>query len=295
MPRQHLLATAAGGDLLLAQFLCPPDDPTWFEPNHISGGHVLAFPHRAVGIHIRGHSGVVADANRVVLYDPGSSYQRHLIDPAGDRCTYIGVQSSLLSTLQAPVLARGAGRGFLTDHVTVTPGVLLGLRRLAAALQGGDVDPLEAEDALLALALAVLRVPLLSGDDHRAATVRAHRRLVEDARAWIGAHHTGTWRLDDLAEALHVAPAHLHRVFRARTGSTIHEHRDRLRLAGALDDVLEGADDLSAVALDAGYSSHSHFTRRFRRLFGVTPSQVRDHGPGALPDADVSRIVTAAA
>jgi AraC-like DNA-binding protein len=36
---------------------------------------------------------------------------------------------------------------------------------------------------------------------------------------------------------------------------------------------------LTEVALDLGYSSHSHFSAAFRALFGVTPSSVRRARP----------------
>jgi AraC-like DNA-binding protein len=32
---------------------------------------------------------------------------------------------------------------------------------------------------------------------------------------------------------------------------------------------------LTRLALDLGYSSHSHFTASFRRAFGLTPSAAR--------------------
>jgi len=38
---------------------------------------------------------------------------------------------------------------------------------------------------------------------------------------------------------------------------------------------LPSADDLTSLALDLGFSSHSHFTLAFRRAFGCTPSQFR--------------------
>ena len=36
-----------------------------------------------------------------------------------------------------------------------------------------------------------------------------------------------------------------------------------------------GERDLSRLALDLGYSSHSHFTAAFRRSFDVPPSAAR--------------------
>jgi AraC-like DNA-binding protein len=38
---------------------------------------------------------------------------------------------------------------------------------------------------------------------------------------------------------------------------------------------MEGADDLTALALELGFSSHSHFTDAFRAEFGRAPSRIR--------------------
>jgi len=48
----------------------------------------------------------------------------------------------------------------------------------------------------------------------------------------------------------------------------------RLRLARALD-LIAQYDDLSALGLDLGFSSHSHFSAAFRAVYGRTPSEFR--------------------
>jgi AraC-like DNA-binding protein len=39
---------------------------------------------------------------------------------------------------------------------------------------------------------------------------------------------------------------------------------------------LPHASDLTALAFDLGFSSHSHFSAAFRRAFGCTPSAFRE-------------------
>lgn len=281
MPVDTVMAAVVDGALALAEFDCGPDDRLWREPNVCGPGHVLAFPHVPVGIHMQGRVARVADANRVMLYDPRTRYERHLLDPRGDRCTYVGISPSLMDELSPPLLADAGPRRFVSDHVEVAPEVVLRARVLAQDVRAGAVDLLTAEERLLALVLAVLGLEPRPPSASTAGARRSHRRLAEDARAWVAAHAFEQWNLDELATVLHTAPAHLHRVFRGLTGRSVHEHRDRLRLARALDLVLEGAEDLTAVAMAVGYSSHSHFTRRFRRAYGVTPSQVRTRGHAA--------------
>ena len=56
---------------------------------------------------------------------------------------------------------------------------------------------------------------------------------------------------------------------------SMHQYRSRLRLRTALERIHEGASDLTRLALELGYSSHSHITEAFRRAFGLVPSACR--------------------
>lgn len=56
----------------------------------------------------------------------------------------------------------------------------------------------------------------------------------------------------------------------------------RLRARAAAECLARGAQDLTALALDWGYTDHSHFTNAFRREWGVPPSRVRGAPPHAL-------------
>jgi AraC-like DNA-binding protein len=55
----------------------------------------------------------------------------------------------------------------------------------------------------------------------------------------------------------------------------MHGYRNQLRLRAALESLRDPRVDLSGLALDLGFSSHSHFTVMFRRSFGCPPSQFR--------------------
>ena len=81
--------------------------------------------------------------------------------------------------------------------------------------------------------------------------------------------------LDDVAEATAYSKYHLARLFKRETGLPIHRYLNRLRLRAALERLMEPAEDLSRLALEVGFSSHSHFTQAFRVEFGRTPSELR--------------------
>ena len=83
------------------------------------------------------------------------------------------------------------------------------------------------------------------------------------------------WYLSDLGREANVSPFHLSRIFRAATRMSLHEFVTRARLALALELLIETDLELTAIALESGFSSHSHFTARFRLFFGITPSALR--------------------
>jgi len=59
------------------------------------------------------------------------------------------------------------------------------------------------------------------------------------------------------------------------TGQSITAYRHSLRMRLALDRLRDRGTDLTDLAYDLGYSSHSHFSAVFRRMFGTTPSRFR--------------------
>ena len=81
--------------------------------------------------------------------------------------------------------------------------------------------------------------------------------------------------LDDVAAAVNASPFNFSRIFQQQTGMPIHRYLTVLRLRAALELIADPHADLTGVALDLGFSSHSHFTDVFRREFGETPSAVR--------------------
>ena len=81
--------------------------------------------------------------------------------------------------------------------------------------------------------------------------------------------------VEDLSRSMHVSPYHLTRVFRRHTGTGLHEYLNQLRLRAALERIRDGQDDLASLAIEVGFSSHSHLSANFRRAFGCPPSRDR--------------------
>ena len=110
---------------------------------------------------------------------------------------------------------------------------------------------------------------------HRERTSRKHADLVESAKSFVASRLGEHLSLDVIARAVDVSPFHLSRVFQRSTGLPLHRYLVCLRLRTSLEMLSNGATDLTALALDLGFSSHGHFSETFRREFGCTPSETR--------------------
>jgi AraC family transcriptional regulator len=95
----------------------------------------------------------------------------------------------------------------------------------------------------------------------------ARRRSLEMMAAQISTNIS----VDVLAREVGLSPAHFARAFRQTMGVPPHQYLLTLRLEHARR-LLEGPDAvLSDVAHRAGFADQAHFTRMFKREFGVTP------------------------
>jgi len=104
---------------------------------------------------------------------------------------------------------------------------------------------------------------------------KGDRDIAEAVRELLARCYREDWSLSAMASRVGASVFHLARVFQRRTGLSLHQYRNQLRLRAALEELAGGEADLSGLALSLGFSSHSHFTNVFRRTFGCTPSAYR--------------------
>jgi len=80
--------------------------------------------------------------------------------------------------------------------------------------------------------------------------------------------------LAEIAAEVRGSPVYLTQVFQQVEGLPLYRYQLRLRLARALD-LLARYDDLTALSLDLGFSSHSHFSAVFRQVYGRSPTEFK--------------------
>jgi AraC family transcriptional regulator len=264
------------GDLASADDVCCRPSDSAVSPEAHTTAHRLIFVRRGVCVIHRGRERTAAAPASVVFCNLGEPYRVSHPVPGGDDCSSFAFPAGLLGDALErydPSAADRPHAPFRTFHAIVSPATIMRLHRLHNSLAAGGAGRFEAEEETLGLLARTLHD--VHGAVAPAPMDRAARERVEATREIIVRRPGDELPLAALARAVDSSPFHLARLFARIVGSPIHRYRTRVRLAVALDRLSGGEADLTRLALDLGFSSHSHFTTVFRGAFGVVPSEWR--------------------
>ena len=96
--------------------------------------------------------------------------------------------------------------------------------------------------------------------------------------------------LDELARVAHFSPYHFHRIFTGMVGETLRGHIRRIRLERAAARLKHTNRPVTDIAFEAGYEAHEAFTRAFRAMTGLPPSEFRNQCRAQLGDSSPSGV-----
>lgn len=226
----------------------------------------IGVPRRGVFLIERRGETAVIDTNTALMLGPDDEYRVAHPTGEGDEGTVLALPPDVVEDAVGGVEGR-FGNLHPADHLAV--------RVLTGALRDAGPDQLEAEDATLLL-LGLLSRAFADTGTHDPALGAGQRQRVVRAQALLASAPTHRWDLGALGRALHCSPFHLARQFRAATGETVSRYVLRLRLGVALERLAKGERDIASLAVEIGFSHHSHFSARFRSAFGITPRAARE-------------------
>lgn len=124
---------------------------------------------------------------------------------------------------------------------------------------------------LVSCALAELAAAPVETDDERPVISPVVRRALQ----LIGDDPAHPWRMEELADRLHLSVPHLHRLFAAEVGVPPITWLARTRAERAAGLLLQTDLPIAEVGGRAGWPDASYFSRQFRSLQGLSPSAYR--------------------
>lgn len=100
--------------------------------------------------------------------------------------------------------------------------------------------------------------------------------VVEQIVNYFDDHYSEKISLDQIAENMYLSPFYISKIFKSETGDTPIRHLINIRLEKAKE-LLEGgyAGSIQEVAASVGYDDAYHFSKLFKKRYGISPSQAR--------------------
>jgi AraC family transcriptional regulator len=119
------------------------------------------------------------------------------------------------------------------------------------------------------------------------------RRLVERVKEFVRSRVDQSISVAAVASEVGVSPYHLCRIFRAETRETIWQYAIDTRITKAKVELCTADKRITEIALELGFSSHSHFTATFTSRVGISPAKFRRrNGAVALDQTSAEFLLT---
>jgi len=98
-------------------------------------------------------------------------------------------------------------------------------------------------------------------------------RQSERIMSWIEKHYGEPFRLEELADELHMSKSYLSRLFRQETGSSITGYLTARRIQQACHLLQSTNKSVEVIGEQVGLTNASYFINLFKRIMGVSPHQ----------------------
>ena len=130
--------------------------------------------------------------------------------------------------------------------------------------------------------LKLLLAELLRGTDRQLpasdaqclpATRHTEQRIVDRLIQFISARAGEKLSLQALADEAHISTTYLHRLFRSQLGMPPGAYIAKIRVEESKLLLRSGTQSMGEIAKKLGFSSQQHFSRQFRTVTGMTPSE----------------------
>lgn len=94
---------------------------------------------------------------------------------------------------------------------------------------------------------------------------------------YVSQHYLQELRMDDIAAQVGLTTTSLSRFFRHVTGKRLSQYILELRMAHICRLLRETDQPVSDICFSSGFNTLSNFNRLFKRYYGCTPTEYRNH------------------
>ncbi len=263
----------------------------WLGRNRKLGGE--AYDVRALaGMAVQAWNAVCArlsqGANRLIFYEDMETCQQHAIlndamltelRNSMDACEPQRLELMTNRILSAIIHARLTDSDRLHE---IDRFLSVFFEHLSTEIGGDEAEPLRAVRIRLAGCTDYQEICSVVGD----AVNRAYAQYLEQiqmktmrpihqAQQYIEAHLDGELTLEQVAAQIFLNPVYFSVIFKNETGVNFSKYVVAARIARAKELLRDPGLNIAEVAAQVGYKNHKHFTKLFKKVTGITPSEYR--------------------
>lgn len=234
-------------------------------PSGVIERHAVVLPYEGLfGFRVGPRSGLF-DAQRALFVTAGQEYaDSHPVEGIGHAALVIRPSDEVLEELFGSDRP-SSHTAFRRLGMPMSARSRMRTQRLRRLGRGGE-NRLRDDERILAT--------LREFAPERSVPLNGCSRIVERAREVLHGHGFERVSLDRIAREVGVSPNYLTQAFTRSEGQPLYRYQLGLRLNRALVE-LPHSNDITALALDLGFSSHAHFSTVFKASFGQSPSEYR--------------------
>lgn len=238
----------------------------WVIPPLCESVHQIILPYNGLFACSVGRQRRLIDANWTLFISPGQEYVvHHPLADTGDAALIVTPSAQMLDELWS---TQPTGKRFaFTESSRPSSMPLRLMTQHLLRFSAKANDPLRFDESVILALQEAFRSPVRGSRGNS-------RSIVECAKEILHSRIGERVSLDDVAREIGVTPVYLTQEFARQEGVPLYRYFQHLRLSRALIE-LPRCGDITGLALDLGYSSHSHFSSLFRKVFGLSPSEYR--------------------
>jgi AraC family transcriptional regulator len=198
-----------------------------------------------------------------VLFQGAGEHHMEEFGAGGARCLYIQIEPAWIDQIKGATGVSNDGA------IAVDKGELLQLGR---RLHGEFI----VWDEVSSLCVEGLILEIMAGFTRFRHTPQLRAPIwLQRAREIIRESFSSPYTLTTIAEAVEIHPVHLAQSFRRFYGCSAGAYIRQLRIEFACNKLSSSEEPLADIALRAGFSDQSHFTKSFKQVYGLSPAKYR--------------------
>ena len=209
----------------------------------------------------------------IIAFNPGEVHDGH--SGVDDTLLYamLYIHPQLLEPMLNSAGIKQSKDFQIVDNKLDDPVLRQHILNIALLVENNSEDKLQQECELHQMAV---RIAQRYGEDSVDPKGRKVDQLMLRARDFIHDNLQLDTSLDDICSQVHLSKYHFLRMFRQQFGITPHQYILNARILRARED-LESGVALDDVVFAYNFTDLSHFNRRFKPIYGMTPRAYQQH------------------